>query len=99
MSNLALETLWNQAEVDKDVRALSQLVPDTFVYVDIDGSVKTKPELLDSVKSGPNHPTEIKNESVIANTYANTVIVTGVHREKGPLEESSIRDAGALSIH
>jgi ketosteroid isomerase-like protein len=82
---MALETLWNQAEVDKDVQALSQLIPDTFVYVDIDGSTKTKPEFLEGVKSGPEHPTEIRNESIIANTYSNTVIVTGVHREKGTL--------------
>jgi len=82
---MALETLWNQAEVDKDVRALSQLIPDTFVYVDFDGSIKTKPEFLESVKSGPERPTEIKSESIIANTYANAVVVTGVHREKGTL--------------
>ena len=82
---MALETLWNQAEVAKDVRALNQPIPDTFVYVDIDGSTKTKPEFLEGVKSGPEHPTEIKNESIIANTYASTVVVTGVHREKGTL--------------
>jgi hypothetical protein len=69
--------------VDRDVSALSHLIPDTFVYVDIDGSIKTKPEFLESVESGPEHPTEIKNESIIANTYANAAVVTGVHREKG----------------
>jgi hypothetical protein len=30
---MALKTLWNQAEVDADVRALSQIVSDTFIYV------------------------------------------------------------------
>jgi len=80
---IALETLWNQAKVDKDVHALSQLVPDTFICVDIDGSVRTTSEFLENVKSGPEHATEIKNESIIANAYASTVVVTGVRREKG----------------
>jgi hypothetical protein len=80
---MALETLRNQAEVDRDVRALSQLVAETFIYVDTGGNLRTKAEFLDSVKSGPEHPTDIRHESLVAHAYANTVVVTGVYREKG----------------
>ncbi len=80
---LALETLWNQAEVDKDTRALGQIVPATFIYVDIDGSLSTKAEFLDNIKNGPEKPSEIRNESMVAQTYENAVVVTGVYREKG----------------
>jgi len=80
---MALETLWNQAEVDKDIRALSQLVPDTFIYIDIDGSLRTKAEFLESLKSGTEKPSEIRNESMVAHAYGNTVVVTSVYREKG----------------
>src|SRR6266852_6408926 len=80
---MALETLWNQAEVDKDVRALSQLIPYTFIYVDIDGSLRTKSEFLESVKSGTEKPSEIRNESMVAHAYGKTVVVSGVYREKG----------------
>jgi ketosteroid isomerase-like protein len=80
---MALETLWNQAEVDKDIRALGQLVPDTFIYVDIDGSLRTKPEFLESVKSGTEKPSEIRNESMVAHAYGNTAVVTSLYREKG----------------
>ena len=80
---MALETLWNQAEVDKDIRALSQIVPETFIYVDIDGSLSTKAEFLESVKSGSEKPSEIRNESMVAHAYANVVVVTGVYRERG----------------
>jgi hypothetical protein len=80
---MALETLRNQAEVDKDVRALSQLVAETFICVDTGGNLRTKAEFLDSVKNGPEHPTEIRHESLVAHAYANTVVVTGVYREKG----------------
>jgi len=80
---MALETLWNQAEVDGDVRALSQLVPETFIYVDIDGSLRTKSEFLELMKNTPEKPSELRNESMVAHAYGNTVVVSGVYREKG----------------
>lgn len=83
---MALETLWNQAEVDKDVRALSQIVPETFIYVDIDGRLSSKKEFLDDIQNGPEKPSEIRNESMVAHAYGNTVVVTGVYREKGTSE-------------
>jgi hypothetical protein len=80
---MTLETLWNQAEVDRDVRALSQLIPETFFSVDSAGNLRTQSEFLENVKNGPDHPAEIKNESLVAHAYANTVVVTGVYRKKG----------------
>lgn len=80
---MALETLWNQAEVDKDLRALDQIVPDTFLYVDTDGSLRTKAEFLENIKTGSEKPTEIRNESMVAHAYADPMVVTGVYREKG----------------
>ncbi len=43
---LALETLWNQAEVAKDASALGHLLADDFTYVDIDGSLQNKAQFL-----------------------------------------------------
>jgi hypothetical protein len=44
---LSLEQLWNQAEVQKDTHSLRQLLADTFIYVDIDGSlIKGEREVL-----------------------------------------------------
>ena len=47
---LALETLWNQAEVAKDAAALDHLFADDFIYVDIDGSLQNKADFLDGIK-------------------------------------------------
>jgi uncharacterized protein DUF4440 len=79
---MALETLWNQAQVDRDAHALGQLVPETFFYVDTGGNLKTQSEFLEGVSTGPDRPTEIKNEMLVAHAYANTVVVTGVYRRK-----------------
>jgi len=82
---LALETLWNQAEVAKDAAALDHLLADDFIYVDIDGSLQNKAEFLDDVK----HPVErieiIGNDSLKTHVYRDTVIVSGTYHEKGTL--------------
>ena len=82
---LALETLWNQAEVDKDTSALDHLLADDFIYVDIDGSLKNKPEFLGNVKKPPEHIGSIGTESSITRVYPETVIVSGTYHEKGTL--------------
>ncbi len=80
---MALETLWNQAEVSRDASALTQLIPDTFFSIDSEGTIRTQEEFLGYLKTSPDHPIEIKNESLVAHTYANTVVVTGIYRRKG----------------
>ena len=80
---LALETLWNQAEVDKDTQSLDHLLAETFVFVDVDGSLLKKPQFLRSVTDRTEHITSIRNESMVHWVYDNAVVVTGTYEEKG----------------
>ena len=82
---LALETLWNQAEVEKDASALNHLLADNFSYVDIDGSLQNKTEFLDSIKHPPERIETIGNESLKTRVYHDTVIVIGTYHERGTL--------------
>jgi ketosteroid isomerase-like protein len=83
---MALEVLWVQAEVNRDAPALSQLLTDQIVYVDIDGSVKNKQEFLQMIASGAETMESMKNESVSTHVYSNTVVVNGVYLEKGAIK-------------
>ena len=80
---LSLETLWNQAEVDKDTQSLDHLLAETFVFVDVDGSLLKKPQFLRSVTDRTEHITSIRNESMVHWVYDNAVVVTGTYEEKG----------------
>ena len=80
---MALETLWNEAEVHRDIKALDQLLADKFIFVDIDGSLKNKSEFLDSVKDPPEHLVTVANESMATQVYDGIVVVSGIYREKG----------------
>lgn len=82
---LALETLWNQAEVAKDAAALDHLLADDFTYVDIDGSMQNKAEFLDGIKHPVEHIEIIGNDSLKTRVYRDTVIVNGTYHEKGTL--------------
>jgi len=80
---LSLETLWNQAEVAKDTQSLDHLLAETFIFVDVDGSLRNKPEFLSSVTDRTEHITSIRNESMAHWVYDNSVVVTGTYEEKG----------------
>jgi ketosteroid isomerase-like protein len=82
---LSLETLWNQAEVNKDASALDHLLAENFTFVDIDGSLKNKAEFLDSIKHPPEHIETIGNESLQTRVHQDTVIVIGTYHERGRL--------------
>lgn len=80
---LALENAWNQAEEHKDVNALESLLDASLVYIDYDGSMMNKAQFIASVKEPSLHPEQIVNESMTAQVYGDSAVVTGVYREKG----------------
>lgn len=82
---LSLEQLWNQAEVAQDIHSLDQILADTFIYVDVDGSLQNKTEFINGVTRRAEHIDSIRSESMLIHVHGNTVIITGVYHEKGTL--------------
>jgi ketosteroid isomerase-like protein len=80
---LALENAWNQAETNKDAKALDGLLASTLVYIDYDGTMMDKAKFMASVKAPSLHPEQIINESMTAYMYGDSAVVTGIYREKG----------------
>ncbi len=80
---LALEHAWNQAEQRKDTRALDAIFDNALVYVDYDGSFRTKAEFLASVKSATVQPEQEVTESMTGHAFGSTVVVTGLYIAKG----------------
>jgi ketosteroid isomerase-like protein len=94
---LALENLWNQAEVAKDASALDHLLADDFTFVDIDGSMKNKVQFLDGVKNPVEHIETIGNDSLKTHGYRDTVIVSGTYHEKGTLNGKAYLHRGRFT--
>jgi ketosteroid isomerase-like protein len=80
---IALEHAWNQAEERKDVNALDQIMDDSLVYTDYDGTLMSKADFLASVKAPARHPEQNLTESMDAQVYGDGAVVIGVYRVKG----------------
>jgi ketosteroid isomerase-like protein len=78
---LALDNSWNRALVTNDTRALDMLLADTFVSVDIDGSIQTKREFLASLRvPGYQAPSQAVTEQSKVDVYGDSAVVYGVYR-------------------
>ena len=79
----ALELAWNHALESKDTQALSKLFANTFLSVDIDGSLQSKSEFLASIKAPDYQPSQAVTEQSGVQVYGNSAVVVGVFRVKG----------------
>jgi ketosteroid isomerase-like protein len=80
---LALESAWNHAEQSKDAAALNQLLGESLVYVDYDGTLLNKKEFLQNTLHNNVEQEQINNDGMTVHVYGNAAVVTGVYRDKG----------------
>lgn len=80
---LALDNSWNRALETNDTKALDLLLADSFVSIDIDGSIQNKTEFLASLKSaGYQPPTKAVTEQSNVDVYGQSALVVGVYRSQ-----------------
>jgi ketosteroid isomerase-like protein len=70
-----------QAWQNKDVTALGAVLDDAFVYVDPEGKVLTKAEVLMHIKTTDS--LQFTAEAMTVKLHGKTAIVTGLYRMKG----------------
>jgi ketosteroid isomerase-like protein len=80
---LGLEKAWNQALEEKNAKSLDMILADTFVSIDIDGSVSSKREFLASIESPDYQPSQAVTEESNVKVYGNAAVVVGIFRVKG----------------
>ena len=80
---LAFENAWNHALEAKDAKALDMILANTFVSIDIDGSVSSKGEFLASIKAPDYQPSQAVTEQSNVQVYGNAAVVVGTFRVKG----------------
>jgi hypothetical protein len=78
---IALEHAWSQAAESKDMRSLDVLLDDTFVYVDLQGRVMTKAQVMADVKASAVQ--QFVTSEMTAYMYGTATIVTGTFKMKG----------------
>jgi len=80
---MALENGWNQAQLHHDSKALEELVADTFISTDNDGTLMTKTQFLADNKDLSYAPTLMTNSDERIFMYGNAAVVAGIYHAKG----------------
>jgi ketosteroid isomerase-like protein len=80
---LALESTWNHALEAKDTEALTMLLANSLVSVDIDGSVSSKGDFLAAIKAPDYKPSQAITEQSNVQIYGEAAVVVGIFRIKG----------------
>ncbi len=80
---VALEKAWNQAYKMGDTHALDEILDDSIVLINDDGSLQSKREFLKGVKATNSQEQQVAPESMNVHVFGDTAIATGVFRAKG----------------
>src|SRR5580692_4073164 len=81
---IAMEKAWNQAFKFRDKKALGEILHDSIVLVNDDGSLESKGGFLASVNAAkPSDQQQAEPESIAVHVFGDVAIATGVFHEKG----------------
>ena len=80
---IALENAWNQAQLHHDSKALDELLADTFISTDNDGTFTTKPQFLADNNDLSYAPSVMANTDEKVFMYGNAAVVAGIYHAKG----------------
>jgi hypothetical protein len=75
---LALQHAWNQAETFRDMKALDALLDNDLIYLDCDGNLLTKSEVMARVKA--RQVQRVVTDAMTVQVFDDTAIVTGTYR-------------------
>lgn len=80
---VALERMWNQAQLVRDSTAVASMISDKFVNTEYDGEVSDRGKFLAEFANPEYRPTVMNIDEVKVEFYSNTAIVTGTYHTKG----------------
>ena len=83
---VVMEHLWNEAQVNRDARALDSMIGANFVNTEYDGEVSDKAKFLADIKDPQFKPTNLAIQDVKVNMYGDSAVVAGIYHTKGTFQ-------------
>jgi Tfp pilus assembly protein PilV len=80
---LIMEHLWNEAQMNRDSRALDGMIGANFVNTEYDGEVSDKSKFLADIKDPQFNLSNITIQDVKVSMYSDSAVVVGTYRTKG----------------
>ena len=94
---VALERLWNEAQVGRDANALSGMIGDKFVNTEYDGEVSDRGKFLADIADPLFRPTTLTIQDVKVILYEDTAVATGVYHTKGTYRAKPYEHTGRFT--
>jgi ketosteroid isomerase-like protein len=80
---LVMEHLWNEAQVNRDARALDGMIGSAFVNTEWDGEISDKSKFLADIKDPQFKPVSLTIQDLKVSMYADSAVVVGIDHTKG----------------
>jgi ketosteroid isomerase-like protein len=80
---LVMEHLWNEAQVNRDARALDSMIATDFVNTEYDSDVSDKAKFLADIKDPQFNLTSLSIQDLKVSMYADSAVVVGIYHTKG----------------
>jgi len=80
---VALERMWNQAQLSRDATAIASMIGDKFINTEYDGEVSDRGKFLADFADPKFRPSVMSIDDVRVEMYSTTAIVAGTYHTKG----------------
>lgn len=94
---VVMEHLWNEAQMNRDSRALEGMIGASFVNTEYDGEVSDKAKFLADIKDPQFNLSNINIQDVKVSMYADSAVVVGTYRTKGSYQGKPYEHTGRFT--
>jgi len=94
---LVMEHLWNEAQVNRDARALDSMIGAAFVNTEYDGEVSDKSQFLADIRDPQFNIRSLTIQDLKVSMYADSAVVVGVYRTKGSYQGKAYEHVGRFT--
>lgn len=92
-----MERLWNEAQVNRDARALDAMIGAHFVNTEYDGEVSDRAKFLADIKDPQFKPSSLTIGDTQVNMYGDSAVVLGMYRTKGTYQGRGYEHVGRFT--
>jgi Tfp pilus assembly protein PilV len=94
---LVMEHLWNEAQVNRDSRALDGMIGANFVNTEYDGEVSDKTKFLADIKDPQFNLDSLTIQDLKVSMYADSAVVVGIYHTKGTYQGKTYEHVGRFT--
>ncbi len=94
---LVMEHLWNEAQVNRDSRALDTMIGASFVNTEYDGEVSDKAKFLADIRDPQFNLSSLTIQDLKVSMYSDSAVVVGTYRTKGSYQGKPYEHIGRFT--